>query len=148
MVKSILPCRMRFRRNAITHAAGVIALACLVGGCGKGPVYEPDAPLHDRPELLATTDVSYAKPSDALLADLSYYSCDNCHAIDHHRLGPALAEVGAVYAEADEQEVEQLAGHITDGVEGRWGSVPMPAQPAVSHAKAEVLAAEIIALGR
>ena len=148
MVKRTVRHLARGRRGRGLHRASTAMLCAFLLGCSQQPRYSPDAPLQDRPEALATTEVEFAPPSRQLQADLAHYACDNCHAIDHRRLGPALAEVGAVYAGADTRELDRMARHITDGSAGNWGTFPMPPQPAVDDATAQSLATGIATLGR
>ncbi|MGB3290834.1 MAG: c-type cytochrome [Burkholderiaceae bacterium] len=72
-------------------------------------------------------------------------NCLACHQVDSKRVGPSfklVAERFAGQAGAD----EYLAGAIRNGGRGRWGAVPMPAQPQVSPADAKLLAAWILSL--
>ena len=70
-------------------------------------------------------------------------ACLACHAVDKKRVGPAFQDVAKKYAgQADAQA--QLAKSIKAGGSGKWGSVPMPAQAALSEADANVLATWIL----
>lgn len=72
-------------------------------------------------------------------------SCLACHQIDKKRVGPPLAVIAQRFA-ASEGAQAYLADSIRNGSRGRWGAVPMPAQPQVSGADAQLLAAWILSL--
>ncbi|MFN4117114.1 MAG: c-type cytochrome, partial [Inhella sp.] len=55
-------------------------------------------------------------------------ACMACHAVDKKVLGPAYQEVAKKYA-GQKDAAAQLAASIKKGGSGRWGPVPMPAQP-------------------
>ena len=63
--------------------------------------------------------------------------CMACHAVDRKVLGPAFRDVAAKYAGRDSAIMERS---IREGGSGRWGAVPMPAQPQVTAAEAQDLA--------
>ena len=71
-------------------------------------------------------------------------TCTACHSVDSKVLGPAFKEIAAKYAgQAD--AVDHLVTSITTGSQGRWGPVPMPANP-VSKEEATTLANWILSL--
>ena len=63
--------------------------------------------------------------------------CMACHAVDRKVLGPAFRDVAAKYSGRDTSMMERS---IREGGSGRWGPVPMPAQPQVTAAEAQALA--------
>ena len=63
--------------------------------------------------------------------------CMVCHAADRRVVGPAFREVAQKY---QGQPATDLARSIRQGGSGRWGPVPMPAQPAVTEAESLALA--------
>jgi cytochrome c len=63
--------------------------------------------------------------------------CMNCHAVDRKILGPAFRDIAAKYSGQDLSGIERS---IREGGSGRWGQVPMPAQPHVTTAEAQTLA--------
>lgn len=71
-------------------------------------------------------------------------ACMACHAVDKKVVGPAYQEVAKKYA-AQKDAVLTLTQNIKTGGAGKWGPVPMPAQPALSDADAHTLAAWILA---
>jgi cytochrome c len=69
-------------------------------------------------------------------------ACLACHAVDKKMIGPAFQDVAKKYAgQADAQA--KLAASIKAGGAGKWGPVPMPAQPQLSDADLQALAAWI-----
>lgn len=74
-------------------------------------------------------------------------ACMGCHQVDAKRVGPPLREIAARYGGQDESAaLAYLASTIREGGRGRWGAIPMPAQPHVSPAEAEDLARWILSL--
>ena len=75
-------------------------------------------------------------------------ACMACHQVDAHRVGPPLREVAARYAGAGEDSatIAYLAATIRQGGRGRWGAIPMPAQPQVDAEEARRLAEWILSL--
>lgn len=88
-----------------------------------------------------------ALPSQASLALAQKNACMACHASEKKLVGPAYQEVAKKYAgQAD--AVAKLAASIKAGGAGKWGPVPMPAQPNLSAADAEALAKWVLAGGK
>lgn len=70
-------------------------------------------------------------------------ACLACHATDKKLIGPSYLEVAKKYTgQANAETV--LAASIRQGGAGKWGPVPMPAQPALSEADAKTLAAWVL----
>jgi cytochrome c len=85
-----------------------------------------------------------ALPAHANLALAQKNACMACHAVDKKLVGPAYQEIAKKYAgQADAPA--KLADSIRKGGSGKWGPVPMPAQPALSEADAKTLAAWVLA---
>ena len=59
-------------------------------------------------------------------------------------MGPSYAEVAKKYA-SDKEAEAKLVASIRAGGAGKWGPVPMPAQPNLSEADAKILAQWILA---
>ena len=80
-------------------------------------------------------------------ADLARRSgCLACHGVDKSVVGPAFKDVAARYK--DEAGIEaKLAGKLRRGGSGSWGSVPMPAHPALSDADAGMLVRWVLSTG-
>lgn len=72
-------------------------------------------------------------------------NCMACHRVDKKVVGPSLAVIAERFAGQDGAQ-EYLSQAIRNGGRGRWGPVPMPAQPQVSPAEARLLAAWILSL--
>lgn len=70
-------------------------------------------------------------------------ACLACHAVDKKMVGPAYQEIAKKYGGQKGAE-EMLARSIKAGGSGKWGPVPMPAQPALSEADAKTLAGWIL----
>ncbi len=90
---------------------------------------------------LALTSMSL--PAAANLALAQKNGCMACHAADKKILGSSYAEVAKKYA-GDKEAVTKLTASIRAGGAGKWGPVPMPAQPNLSEADAKTLAAWIM----
>jgi cytochrome c len=67
------------------------------------------------------------------------YACVACHQADRKSAGPSWRDVAVKYADGSKTAGE-LAESIRRGGAGRWGSLPMPAQPALSEADSRTLA--------
>jgi len=98
--------------------------------------------------VLAALSVVHA-PAVALAdADLQFArskQCLACHQVDVKRVGPSFTAVAERYAVSPGAR-QYLAGTIRDGSRGKWGAIPMPAQPQVSAVDAARLAAWILSL--
>lgn len=93
--------------------------------------------------LLPLVLLATSLPAAANLQLAQKNNCMACHAVDKKVLGPAYQEVAKKYA-GQKDGVATLAASIQKGGSGKWGPVPMPAQPTVSDADAKVLAAWIL----
>lgn len=69
-------------------------------------------------------------------------ACMACHGVDKKIVGPAYQDVAKKYA-SQKEAVALLTASIKAGGAGKWGPVPMPAQPNLSEADAQALAAWI-----
>ncbi len=72
-------------------------------------------------------------------------TCLGCHQVDSKRVGPSLQAIAQRHA-AKSGSLEYLASAIRQGGRGRWGAVPMPAQPHVNQQDALQLAQWILTL--
>jgi cytochrome c len=68
-------------------------------------------------------------------------NCMACHAVDKKLVGPSFKDVASRYTQKD---VAQLAASIRKGGAGKWGPIPMPANPHVSDAEAAALATWVL----
>ncbi len=82
--------------------------------------------------------VSQASPALA-----QKHACGACHAVDRKLVGPSFRDVARKYA-GEQEAVARLSASIRAGGAGRWGAVPMPAQPRLSEADARALAAWVL----
>jgi len=92
--------------------------------------------------VLATAAVA-AGPALADQALATAKNCMACHAVDKKLVGPSYKEVAGKYA-GQGDAVAKLAAKIQKGGSGVWGPVPMPANPQVSEAEAQKLAAWVM----
>lgn len=74
-------------------------------------------------------------------------ACLGCHAVDKKLVGPAYQDVAKKYA-GQPEAVATLADSIRKGGSGKWGPIPMPAQPNLSEADAKTLAGWVLAGAR
>ena len=70
-------------------------------------------------------------------------ACLACHAVDKKLVGPAYQDIAKKYGSQKDAEAT-LAKSIKAGGSGKWGPVPMPAQPALTEAEATTLAGWIL----
>lgn len=94
--------------------------------------------------VMGTALLACSLPAAANLALAQKNACVACHAPDRKLVGPAYQEVAKKYA-GDAEAVSKLAASIRKGGAGRWGPVPMPAQPNLSEADAKQLAEWVLA---
>ena len=88
---------------------------------------------------LAVLAVFAASPAFAQQDLAQKKNCMACHAVDKKLVGPAYLDVAKKYTgQAD--ALAALTASIQKGSTGKWGAVPMPAQPAMSEADAKALA--------
>jgi cytochrome c len=84
-----------------------------------------------------------AAPAAASLALAQKNACVACHAADKKILGPAYQEVAKKYS-GQKDAVDKLKASIKAGGMGKWGPIPMPAQPNLSDADLTALATWIV----
>jgi cytochrome c len=84
-----------------------------------------------------------ALPAHASLALATKNACTACHAVDKKLVGPAYKDIAQKYG-SQKDAAAMLAKSIKAGGSGKWGPVPMPAQPALSDADALTLAQWIL----
>lgn len=106
-----------------------------------GAVRTVDEPVRGRPVArTAPVGDGQSVSSEALARELfNRHGCVGCHSVESRVVGPALREVAARYSGVSDAAA-QIARRIRDGGVGRWGEVPMPAQPALSAEDAQALA--------
>jgi len=70
-------------------------------------------------------------------------ACMACHAVDKKVVGPAFQDVAKKYA-GQKDALALVSESIRKGGSGKWGPVPMPAQPALSEADLKALATWVL----
>ncbi|MBU1357717.1 MAG: c-type cytochrome [Gammaproteobacteria bacterium] len=83
--------------------------------------------------------VCVAAPAHANMQLAQKNACLACHAVDRKLVGPSYQDVAKKYAGRSDA-VEKLTGSIKQGGSGKWGAIPMPAQPNLSAEDAKALA--------
>lgn len=86
-----------------------------------------------------------AKAQDVGLDLARANNCMACHVVDKKRTGPAFALIATRFS-GQPGAADYLSGAIRSGGRGRWGAVPMPAQPQVSEHDAKLIAQWILSL--
>ncbi|MGQ4276362.1 c-type cytochrome [Pseudidiomarina sp. E22-M8] len=71
--------------------------------------------------------------------------CTACHGIDNKIVGPAYKDVAAKYAD-DPEALAKVKQSIKNGGKGKWGQIPMPAQPQLSDEQVTLLAEWILGM--
>lgn len=95
------------------------------------------------PVLMMFTATSSAESKGVQLARSN--SCLACHQVDQKRVGPAFTAIAQRFIEI-EGNTELLVNAITNGSRGKWGAIPMPAQPRVKAGDAHLISAWILSL--
>jgi len=86
--------------------------------------------------LIAMMLVAAAAPALSS-ADLARSkNCLACHAVERKLVGPSFRDIAARYTTKD---TAQLVTSIQKGGAGKWGPIPMPANPQVSNDEAAAL---------
>jgi len=93
--------------------------------------------------LVLFTVAAASLPAHANLELAQKNACTACHAVDKKIVGPAYKDVAKKYADQKEA-VAVLSDSIRKGGMGKWGQIPMPAQPALSDADVKTLATWVL----
>ncbi len=93
--------------------------------------------------LLPIVLMAVSLPAAANLQLAQKNNCMACHAVDKKVLGPSYQDVAKKYA-GNKDAMATVVASIQKGGSGKWGPVPMPAQPTVSEADAKALATWIL----
>ena len=93
--------------------------------------------------LLVAAALTAVAPAFASKELAQKNACLACHAVDRKMVGPAFQEIAKKYAGQKDAEAA-LARSIRAGGSGKWGPVPMPAQPGLSDADGLALASWIL----
>lgn len=143
--------RLTNKSLALRHTGLAAALTCCLSLIAPQVVgaqsVSPSSPPSSLP-LPAASTTAPAVPTlsyDAGLEMVRKKNCLGCHQVDSKRVGPSLQAIGQRHA-AQAGSLEYLANAIRQGGRGRWGAVPMPAQPQVNQQDALQLAQWILTL--
>ncbi len=68
-------------------------------------------------------------------------ACLGCHSANVALVGPAYKDIAAKYQGMDPST---LAASIRSGGQGKWGPLPMPAQPGLNDEQLKLLAAWVL----
>ena len=114
-------------------------IICLLLPGGQASVFaQPDIPPVSG-QSVSQVDL------DKGLALAKSKTCLGCHQIDAKRVGPAFQQIAQRHVNTP-GALDYLTGAIRQGGRGRWGAVPMPAQPQVSETESRLLAQWILSL--
>ncbi len=91
----------------------------------------------------AVLSAAIVTPARANLALAQKNSCTACHAADKKLIGPAYQDVAKKYA-GQKEATALVSDSVRKGGSGKWGAIPMPAQPNLSEADAKTLAEWIL----
>lgn len=94
--------------------------------------------------ILMTSALLVSAPAFANKELAQKNACLACHAVDKKLVGPSYQDIAKKYAGQKDAEA-MLVASIKKGGSGKWGPIPMPAQPALSDADAHTLAAWVLA---
>ncbi|WP_077032971.1 c-type cytochrome [Pelomonas sp. KK5] len=101
----------------------------------------PQRGLDTAPKAAAAKPAAQAAaPAVDVAKLLTQHACFACHQIDAKLVGPAFKDVAAKYKDRPDAR-EYFASRIRSGSSGNWGTIPMPAQEAVSAADLTAIAA-------
>lgn len=80
-----------------------------------------------------------AAPAQANMQLAQKNACLACHAVDKKLVGPSYQDIARKYV-GQSDAAARLTESIKKGGSGKWGAIPMPAQPGLSDADAKTLA--------
>ncbi|WP_242558205.1 MULTISPECIES: c-type cytochrome [Pandoraea] len=93
------------------------------------------APASDVPDARAMETLARAR------------NCMTCHAADRTLLAPSYRDIAKRYA-GQPGAADALARSISDGSQGKWGKIPMPASLQLAPGEATRLAQWILGMAR
>lgn len=99
------------------------------------------------PTTVAAAAATTGKSANAATDLLNRNACTACHGLSNAIVGPGFEQISARYGKRADAET-YLVTKIQRGGQGVWGSVPMPPQPALSEADAQVIARWILGVTR
>lgn len=136
-------CATAWRALALGWIVTVLPLAVSASEAAQTPVAPGAA---DAAPAATPVDPAFLATGQALARSRN---CLACHQVDKRRVGPPLRDVAVRYTQPDSDPdamTAYLATTIRQGGRGKWGAIPMPAQPHVSEAEAATLARWILLL--
>jgi len=83
-------------------------------------------------------------PAHASVELATKSKCMACHDVEKKKMGPTFKEISAKYKGTKDAD-DMWTGGILNGVKGKWGKIPMPAQK-LPKEDAEKLAEWILTL--
>jgi cytochrome c len=92
---------------------------------------------------LGSSDVLPYEDGMRLMRDKT---CLGCHQVDRRRVGPSFVDIADRYAADREIAIPMLVQSIRQGNRGKWGAIPMPAQPHVTEQEGLDMALFILSL--
>ena len=128
--------RLTSRGRGRKYLGLVAALVCCYLGLPQAVWAQPGSPPAEaRPALSMAAGLELARAKN----------CLGCHQLDSKRVGPSFQGIAQRHGDQP-GSLDYLASAIRQGGRGRWGAVPMPAQPQVNQQDALQLAQWIITL--
>jgi cytochrome c len=102
--------------------------------------------MHPSKKFIAAMAIAAALPVTAYASQelATSKNCMACHSVDKKLVGPAYKDIAAKY-KGDKAAAAQLSQSILKGSSGKWGPIPMPANP-ISEADASTLAKWVLSL--
>jgi len=86
--------------------------------------------------LIALMLAAVSVPSLASADLAKSKNCLACHAVERKLVGPSFRDIAVHYTDKD---TAQLVTSIQKGGAGKWGTIPMPANPQISNDEAKSL---------
>ena len=119
----------------------------LIFGSALAPSSLVEFPLKPFAIVFVLFSASASLPALANLELAQKSACTACHAVDKKVVGPSYQDIAKKYA-SQKDAIAIVSESIRKGGSGKWGPVPMPAQPALSDADVKTLAAWVLGGGK
>lgn len=88
--------------------------------------------------LFVSLFVAFSANAADALSIAKNNNCLACHAVDKKLVGPSYKDVAAKYA-SDKGATVELMKKVKAGTVGKWGPIPMPANPQISDADLKIV---------
>ena len=82
--------------------------------------------------------LAYSMAAQASLELADKHACLNCHSVAKKVVGPAFKDIAATYKDRSDAAA-YLAGKISNGSTGVWGTIPMPPMSGIPAGELEAL---------